>query len=65
MEVLELIKKTFEAQGHAVEGVTPNPDGSYDISFIGDYGVAQRKIGIFFMVLNHGQVNQRLQQKAE
>jgi hypothetical protein len=65
MQVLELIKKTFEARGHTVESVNPFPDATYDVTFIGDFGVKTRKVSLLLTVVGNGQIDQCLQDKTK
>lgn len=51
----EVIKKTYEAQGFAVEEVVHLPNGSFDVTFIGDCGIVKRNLALLFLVNNANQ----------
>lgn len=50
MTIEECIKKTFEGLGHTIEGIKKNRDGSFSLNFIGQYGVARRRVRLLFVI---------------
>lgn len=55
MTIEELIRRTYTDQGHFVESITIMPNGSYDVEFMGDYGIVKRNLAVLFLVTNDNQ----------